>query len=537
MNSVIYNPLEEFENKYKDLHLGKTTEFFDSLTDKSGVNIEENRKTVSEYLLATENLKALKRKLTLLRVLRVLMIISILLIPVVLLKTTPKIRALRVEVESSSDKKDELLREAYRQMQPLNDLFTERDAINLTGETIPLLSFDSCFSQERETDMKVNYDFDTSGEGEESTLEALSGEYNGNPFLFENKIIHTMGTEVYHGYKTISWTESYRDSNGKLQRRTRTQTLHATVEKPKPYYGTQVVLNYGSQGAPDLSFTRDATHLNRKSDKAIDKYVKKGEKKLKRLTDKALRENDDFVSMSNSEFEVLFDALDRTDEVQFRSLFTPLAQTNMVDLILSDSGYGDDFNFIKTNRMNRIVSEHSQGRKINILPNEYISYSFDIIKENFINKNVDFFKAVYFDFAPVLAIPAYQERPVHSLKPLPDYNQLYALKECEALANAVSKEFTVHPDSKTSAILKSSFVRSVNGADETTITARSYDIEERVDYVSVLGGDGRYHTVSVPWDEYMPLTWITNFFITKRENATGHDVMASRNGLCIFRNN
>ena len=85
--------------------------------------------------------------------------------------------------------------------------------------------------------------------------------------------------------------------------------------------------------------------------------------------------------MSNTRFEVLFGALDRTNEVQFRELFTPLAQTNMVDLILSKTGYGDDFNFRKRRRMNEIVSEHSQGRVMNLVPKDYTSYSFDFIKE------------------------------------------------------------------------------------------------------------------------------------------------------------
>ena len=231
---------------------------------------------------------------------------------------------------------------------------------------------------------------------------------------------------------------------------------------------------------------------------------------------------------------MLFDALDRTNEVQFRTLFTPLAQTNMVDLILSKAGYGDDFHFLKDKRTNRIISNHSQGRAINLLSGNYVSYSYDIIRENFIGKNVDFFKAVYFDFAPLLAIPMYQERPVHSLKPIPDYSQLYALKECEALANAVNHRHVVHPDTKTQAILKSTFVSSANGIDETCITAYSYDIEKQVDFISVLGGDGDFHSVPVEWDEYLPLEENNHFYIAADALAMDQTVIARRNGLCIF---
>ena len=534
MSSVIYNPLEEFDSKYRDQHFENTNKFFDKLVQQSGVDIEQNRKTVMMYNGCKENLAKLKKKLNLWRFLRVLMCITLILIPLVVMKTTPKIRGLRTEIAEADKRAEELLAAARRQMYPLNKLFTDRDALDIIQSTIPMLTFDKRFSVKQEADMRINYDFVEYNQIEQSTVDVLAGNYNENPFLFENKLIHTMGTETYHGYKTIQWTEVYY-VNGRRCTRVRTQTLHAAVVKPKPFYRTQVVLNYCSQGGPDLSFSRDASHLDQKSDKEIERLVKSGEKKLKKKTDKAIRDNGDFMSMSNSDFEVLFDALDRTNEVQFRTLFTPLAQTNMVALIRSKIGYGDDFNFFKSKRTNRIISNHSQGRVINLLPGQYVSHSFDIIKENFIGKNLDFFKAVYFDFAPLMAIPIYQERPVHSLKPIPDYSQMYSLKECEALANAVDYKYVVHPNTKTQAILKSSFVGSKDNVDETCITAYSYDIEKRIDIIPVYGGDGRYHNVPVEWDEYLPLEAQNNFYIAANDLVQSDSVIASRNGLSIFK--
>lgn len=535
MNAVIYDPLEDYEKKLRGLHAEKTNSHLDKLVKESGVDIEQNRETVRQYNVYKENIVKLRRKLNWRRFFRVLMCITLVLIPLVILKMTPKIRALREEIAEADKRAEELLAEAHNQMRPLNNLFTDRDALNLVEAVMPLITFDERLSVKQEADMKINYDFCEYNEDEESTLDVLAGSYNENPFLFENKVIHTMGTETYHGYKTIHWTETYRDSNGKLRTRTRSQTLHATVTKPKPYYQTQVMLTYCSQGGPELAFSRDASHLEQKSEREIERYVKRGERKLKRKTDKAIRKNEDFMSMSNSDFEVLFDALDRTDEVQFRSLFTPLAQTNMVSLILSQTGYGDDFNFIKLRRTNKIISNHSQGRAINLLAKNYPSYSYDIIRENFVGKNIEFFKAVYFDFAPLLAIPAYQERPVHSLKPIPDYDQLYSLKECEALANAVSHQHIVHPDTKTQAILKSTFVTTKDSADEICITAYSYDIEKRVDIVSVHGGDGRFHNVPVEWDDYLPLEANNHFSVSAGETKKPKTVLARRNGLCISK--
>jgi len=534
MNSMIYNPLEEYDKKFRDLHFEKTKAFFNALVERSGVDIEANRKTVAAYDAFGDRLRKIRKKRTLWLVLRVLMCITLVLIPLVIFKITPMIRELKNKIVEVEREQAALLAEAQRQMAPLNALFTDRDALNIIEEIIPTLDFAPCFSAEQESDMVTNYDFHIHESDEQSTLDVLAGRYNENPFLFETRLIHKMGVETYHGYKTIYWTESYRDSNGNRRTRTRSQTLHATLVKPKPFYSTQVLLNYCAQGAPDLSFTRDATHLERKTEKEIDKYVKKGEKKLKKKTDKALRENDDFVSMSNTDFEVLFDALDRTDEVQFRTLFTPLAQTNMVDLIRSTVGYGDDFHFLKSKRTNRIITQHSQGRAINLTPAAYVSYAFDAIQNNFISKNTGFFKAVYFDFAPIWAIPVYQERPVHSLDPIPDYAQKYACKECEALAHTVSREHVVHPATKTQAILKASFVSSQNALNEVSVTAFSYDVVKRLDIVPMLGGDGRMHGVPVTWDDYIPLTATNRFFVGTEEAVGQSRILARRSNLCII---
>ncbi len=534
MDARIYNPLEEFDVKFKSLHLENTKKHFEELVTKSAVNVEENRKTVKEHADLEASLKKLNKKYNWLRFLRVLACITVILIPLVIFLLTPKIKALRTQIEQSGDKLKELYDLAVRQMQPLNDLFTDSDALRIIEQTIPLLDFEGCLSAEQENDMNANYDFGDSDDKDQSTLDVLAGRYNGNPFVFERRLIHTLGEYTYHGTKVISWTERYRGSDGKYHTRIRTQTLHAYVTKPKPYYSNQVLLNYCSQAGERLSFTRDATNLDDKSEREIERYVKRGAKKLKKLTDEAIAKNEDFTSMSNTDFEVMFDALDRTDEVQFRALFTPLAQTNMVDLIRSQKGYGDDFNFIKCKRTNKIITEHSQGRVITLTPSEFYSHSFDVIKENFINKNAEYFKAVYFDFAPVWAIPAYQDRPVHSLEPLPDSWQKYSYKECEALSNLINPNQVVHPNTKTPAILNTTFAGTSGKVDSICVTASSYDVIPKVDFVSVLGGDGYWHSVAVPWDCYVPLSKSSSFSVAPEELAKDKNIMAKRKQLCIF---
>lgn len=555
MNSMIYDPLEEYRQKFKKLHLDNTNRFFEELVRQSGVDIEENRKTVRQYDEHTKKLGTLRHKLYWMRILRMIMVILVISIPIMLrtpelaiqaflvlsvvfipliLLITPKIQGYRSEIELADEKASELLALARKQMEPLNALFTEQDALRLLEDSIPLLSLEPSFSAEQEANMVLNFDFCGKGDDEQSVIGLLAGNYNENPFLFENRQIHEMGTEVYHGYKTISWTEEYTDSEGETKTRTETETLHATLKKPKPKYHTQTLLHYCSQGGPDLTFSRGATHLDRMSEIGIERYVKRGEKQLKRMTDRAIRENRDFVSMSNTEFEVLFHATNRTDEVQFRTLFTPLAQINMVKLVLSQVGYGDDFNFCKLNRTNRIISEHSLGRAITLFPKDHASYSYEQVRENFIGKNAEFFKAVYFDFAPVWAIPLYQERPAHSLDPVPKRRQKYASKEWEALANAVDDQYVVHPQTATKAILKCSFVSSGKSGDRIKVTAYSYSVRKRVTDVSVHGGDGYWHDVPVEWKEYIPLKFESRYYVGTEEQANNRTILAKKDNLCIF---
>ncbi len=535
MDSMIYNPLEEYEQRFKAAHIEAAGEFFDSISRRCSVDIEENRRTVKLYEKYDNALKTIRKKYNMWRVFRVLMIITLVLIPLVILKITPKIQALRDELGESQSKASELKARAYEQMTMMNASFSDTDALRLIESTIPALSFEPYFSSLMESEMIASFDYSASYDPDVSSVDILSGHYNDNPFLFESTRRHEMGVETYHGYKTISWTETYRDSEGRTRTRIRTETLHATVTKPKPYYKTQLALVYCSQGAPELCFSRDATHLEKKSEREIERFVRKKEKKLKRKTDKAIRENDDFVSMSNTEFEAVFDALDRTDEVQFRTLFTPLAQVNMVSLLLSKVGFGDDFAFIKRGRTNKIISEHSQRRTLTLPPSSFCHYSYDAMREGFINRNAEFFKAVYFDFAPIWSIPMYQESPISSLRPCaqPTYN--YSVRQCEALVNKLAPSVVVHPQTKSSAILKVSVVASVGEVDEISVTAYSYDIVQRVDFVAVYGGDGRWHQVAVAWDDYIPLVSENKFFVTTPQMAKNRTVLAQQNNLCIYK--
>jgi hypothetical protein len=552
MDQLIFNPLEDYEKILKDQHKANTEAFFLELETRSGVNKEENRATVKKYNAQRAKADNVKKKAGRWKALRVFAIIGMILaivfavvtfansmiaVGIALLaaaglllflwlkKLNPKIKNLDEIFAKEDTAAQQLLDTCWQQMAPLNGLFQSWDGIDILEKTIPKFDFHPNFSREQEKDMLENFNFPAYDEQEHTVLDSLSGTYHGNPFLFERRRIHEMGLETYHGYKTITWTERYTDSNGKRRTRTRSQTLHATVTKPKPFYHTETKLHYGAQAGPDLSFSRENRHLEDKSERAIDAMVRKGERKLRKKAEDALENNQNFMGMTNTEFDVLFDALDRDHEVQFRLLFTPLAQTNMVDLLRSETGYGDDFDFYKRRRMNTIVTEHSQKRSLLVDVETFHSYDYDVICRNFMAGHTEYFKAVYFDFAPLLALPVYQERPVHSLDPLPDYSQKYSTWEYETLANALDPVHLAHPRSKTPAILKASYTSGNSKADQVRITAHTYDSIPRVDVVPMMGGDGRVHGVPVHWDEYTPLQNDTQLQICAAE-PEGSDYIA-----------
>ena len=137
-----------------------------------------------------------------------------------------------------------------------------------------------------------------------------------------------------------------------------------------------------------------------------------------------------------------------------------------------------------------------------------------MIQKKFVSFNNEFFKKLYFDFAPLLSIPAYVEEPCASLEDIEDYDCNYTAYEHEVMANVLGQRRFAHESSATEAILKVSKAAKRAGSDIVNVTARSYSAHDRVEYVPVRGGDGRIHAVPVYWTEYLPLTKTTQMSVS-----------------------
>lgn len=536
----LLEPVKYYDDVLKEQFYQGAEKYFDELVKKSGIKEEENIETAKKYRAKKEEADQAADRLGKLKGWRIaLIVISIVaaIVGVIMLFTSEGRAAmitigvillvlavaavvliftlLKKKIAEASGVNDklqaaaqEILNVCESQMAALNALFDSSMTPELIQKAVPILKIDENFDVRRFDYMHGKYGFSDNTDETESTVDLMSGEIVGNPFIIEKRLKMTMGMETYHGSRVITYTEHYTDSDGKSHTRTVTQTLHASVTKPKPFYHTSTVLVYGNDAAPKLCFSRKPKHSENLTDKQIEKTVKKGSKQLEKKALKDATDNDpstNYTKMGNDEFEVLFDATDRNDEIEFRLLFTVLAQRNMLTLMRSKSGYGDDFYFKKRKCLNYIKCEHAQSFAFDTSPENYRAYDVNIARKNFVSFNQNYFKNLYFQFAPALSIPLYQQqKPREYIYKNVFYRNITSY-EAEHLANRIGAKYFAHTATATSTILKTELMTKSGKSDKVSVTANSFRSERRCDNVPVFGGDGRTHMVPVYWDEYIPV--------------------------------
>ena len=564
MFEPIFSPLQYYLNTAKNTHSSHTHEYLRLLSDTAKVDREANKQTVANLQDHEANIQQLQQRASAKKTGKVLLIIAVCLAYFVLAvlclqssmgevgkcllllgglggmiygivftckKMNAKIKTLNAQIAELQQKANALRQEAWKQVTPLNVLFQDDDSLNLFTKTLPFITFDKCFTHTRLNELVDNYGFYPSLNGEECALDTLSGELYGSPFVYIQKLCHRMGTKTYTGSLTITWTTTERDAQGRLVTRHHSQVLTATIVRPAPYYHVDTALYFGNEAVPNVNFSRTYAHMEDKSEAAIAKAVRKGEKKIKKLEEKALKEGDDFQGVANSEFDVLFGATDRTDDLEFLQMFTPRAQESMLELLLYKEGYGDDFSFVKNGNICIIRSEHAQSNPL--FPKAANYYSYDVVaaENNFLQQNEDFFRSVYFDFAPLLLIPVYQQ-PLIKSEPITQGN--FTAYNFEAMAWRLSSQF--QPEgARTETIFKISSQEHSSIGDTVEVCAHSYHTVERVHFEPMYGRDGRLHSVPVHWTEYIPVSQTSTLRVVKEKTADCPDKGVTYHGYYAYK--
>lgn len=555
MIDEIYEPLDRFANEFKETFSRLTSETFERLRKQSGVDEDANVvlcRKIKKLQAKKEESSSRKSLFTTLIVLVCILCVFLIgfcfvagsdqtapsaktgykvigamlglgvllvylfsyLIPEV--RRTGRLVAKLTEIISENEA------EAWAQMQPLNSLFDWRVMTGLIESTMPGIRFDPFFPEERLDDFHRSFGWDDSLNEEKSVVQALSGTLYGYPFIFGELKKMEWGKETYSGELRIHWTERERDSKGDYHTVSHSQTLTAHVTEPIPVYSTEKLLIYGNDAAEKLLFSRVPSKYSGLGE-GIHTFGEKHELKKLRKYEQILTDESQYTMVGNHEFEVLFHAVDRTDETLFRFLFTSLAQQQMVK-ILNDRtiGYGDDFSFWKNEKLLFLKADHLEKTSIDTSPQQFSKYDLQEIKNNFQKRCEDFFRCIYFALAPILAIPQYQEkRPIQ-----PDTSSDNKRKnrasfwEWESLANYYGDDRFKHESCITQCILKAQVSeRTEEGHAIVDVQAYGYMGAERTTHVSVRGGDGRRHDVPVHWVEYLPVSRDSSFEAVEMEET------------------
>ena len=549
----VYEPLARYRDEFRKQFATLAREKFKELTERSGVDVKANRALVAEikklqreadsastkkscygWLMAVGFVGAVAALIGAVATdgtdsethgLCILGIVAGLALGIAMIPLFNAVAKLFASLESKIAANKGL---AWNQMEPLNRLYTWDIPVKLIEATVPRLAFDPYFTAERLASLHGQFGWDDSFNDGKSIIFAQSGVINGNPFVFGHYLDMEWGEETYEGTKEISWTEWEEDENGRSRPVRRYETLHAHVTKPKPVYSEQKVLIYGNDAAPALSFTREPSGLTGNEGGLWSSIRKKWRLSRLKAHSRNLDDDSNFTLMSNHEFETWFHAKDRDNEVEFRLLFTPVAQTQMLNLMKDTKvGYGDDFTFVKRRKVNLLFSQHLTEATIDTDPSRFHSWDYDAAFAFFVQFNERYFKDAYFALAPLLAIPLYQQTRTHEeiWKGIAD-GMASAFWEHESVANYHGEDKFAHPSCITRSILKTQVIEREDGESTIAVTAHGYRGEERVEYKEVYGGDGKWHEVPVTWKEYLPVQRTSSMGISER--GTPSDIFKQR---------
>jgi hypothetical protein len=557
-------PSELYEQELKTTRFSKSEEKFNELLALSGVNVAENQATVTEYYAKMAELHKAEKALRKVKAHRGWAIFGIVmafigvaafvtltvlwavhldwyaclwaglallcLLGALLLIRLIK-RSLNGAVAEKQAIRDQLAAEAEAirqkaliQTAPLKNLLTYSAQIDVLNRLVSVMHFEEHQSEEAFAYMDEHYGLAGADDSEDSSIVGLlAGDISKNPFVMLAQKNMWMGSKTYEGSITISWDTKSKDSQGNTVTEHHTQTLTATVSAPCPYYNLSFGLIYGNEAAPDLSFSRGPSGLSKTwSNGQLARKIKERNRYLQKKAEEAVKRGETYTAVGDDDFEALFGGENRNNEVEYRLLFTPLAQKSMVSLIKSREPYGDDFYFEKRKKLNFVSAEHLvYGRNVVRSSDMVDMISVEELKNYFVGNTAELFTSLYFVFAPIFAIPLYtQFEGDYGEDKNKDYPCHISPFEHERIVNQLPSEEFAHPNTATDVILKTRLAQKMDHCDILEVVAHSFSATTKTSYVSVWGGDGRAHNVPVNWIQYGELTRTGNLAVQKEGPST-----------------
>ena len=511
---MLYKPREIYTRfLQRQLH-DEADKWFDDMVAAAKVDKEGNAKHVEAYNAAKLEEEAAAKKAKSGSALATFMLVMGIIFAIVLIGIIflvlyftkfKKMKAERAEIlEKAKAKTKAALDVCYADMAALNASFDWNMPCKILEKASTLLELDPLFKTNRMQQLINGFEYKEDDNYLHSVIGSNSGAINGNPFFLERVYECEIRDKTYTGSIVITWTTTHRDSDGHTHTDVHTQTLIATIERPAPFYEKTTRLVYGNDAAPKLEFSRYPSGVSGKSEKEIASYVKSKVKDLEKQEKKAIKKGENFTKMGNDEFDALFGATDRNNEVEFRLLFTPLAQTNMINLIKNPEPFGDDFVMVKDKKITSVASRHSQSFDYSANPNRFVGYDVVAMKQAFVGDGDDFTKFVYFYWAPMMSIPLYQMHRSNENLDYGKYPSNFTKHEQETMINGLNESlFRPKNADESLPVMLKAVASTASGKDDIIqVLGTSYVTTPQVELVPKIGGDGHTHMVPVPWTEY-----------------------------------
>ena len=403
------------------------------------------------------------------------------------------------EIKKELDKKlCEAEGQCWDNIRPFLSMLHEFFQIDVMNETIEGVCLKHYLDSQTDKEMEQRVSNVFKHDLNETTLELISGSMYQNPFVVRKYRKHYMSSTTYSGSTTVYIDDWETDSKGNRVKTKKKETLEASITRPVPAYADDNELLYTSDNAPDVSFTHGLSIMPKMARSIV--IESKGR-------DSVMWNKSQFTPMTNNpEFETLFYAIDRDNELQFRELFTPKAQVNIVD-IMKSSEYGDYFTMEKKKRLTRIRVKSKMLKPFSweMWGNLTRYQNFDLKKvgQMVLEDSQAFIDKYLMMFMPILAVPYYQEDAERCKDYFSDSERKmnYSEQQAEALANCMNP--SVFAGRNTKVMITAKFLEAKGKTDTYVLDIKYFDEYPRTETVNKEASDGSTYAVNIDWTEYV----------------------------------
>lgn len=434
---------------------------------------------------------------------------------------------LDAELLEFSNTKNEIKRLAESHTFQFTGLISDLTFSSMLTQIMPNVKFDEDVSTKNQSKYNMTY----TSLDKSAVIAFKTGSIEGNPFSFVTSRNTGSTKKTYTGRRVVNWSKVTKYTDGSKQTKNYSETLTGSIEKPAIRYLYSTHLLYYHEACDTLSFVRNPQKI--KGD--VDDFVQKAEKKQIKKFENAAYINKDYTPLSNTTFEALFETKDRSDEVNYRVFFSPVAQANLAKLIKLNNEVDNDFSYEKNNQVHKI-SNKTNAHDL-VFGHQDIE-DFDIIKvkEKFQQKFLEFFDQVFFSLTPILSIPDLNEKCDQLVDN--DYSN-FPPDAHEMLVNNLPNSFHSPKGCIPTTIAKTALIQKYENADHVAVRTTGYTISTAWDYASVKAKrDGEYYNVPIQYDCYNAVSRESHFVIMKTNlNKFGFHYMLESLGLEDFVEN